>query len=124
MEILKETIEFIEFLDYITIVFAFFAMIGTFVNFFYRRKDSKLIKIYIKFPDNSTRLVPYHITRRNFTRSELFGILRAIDKEGSFNIKYTSTPEFFDDVLQVQKGKSDEITIRLETNDKFSWAEI
>lgn len=124
MEILKETIEFIEFLDYITIVFAFFAMIGTFVNFFYRRKDSKLIKIYIKFPDNSTRLVPYHITRRNFTRSELFGILRAIDKEESFKIKYISTPEFFDDVLQVQKGKSDEITIRLETDDKFSWTEI
>lgn len=94
MEILKETIELIEILDYITIVFAFFAMIGTFINFFYRRKDSKLIKIYIQFPDGSRRLVPYHITRRNFTRSELFGILRAIDKEGSFNIKYTSTPEF------------------------------
>lgn len=124
MEILKETIEFIEFLDYITIVFAFFAMIGTFVNFFYRRKDSKLIKIYIKFPDNSTRLVPCHITRRNFTRSELFGILRAINKEESFKIKYISTREFFNDVLQVQKGKSDEITIRLETNDKFSWTEI
>ena len=29
---------------------------------------------------------------------------------------------FFDDVLQVQKGKSDEITIRLESNDKFNWA--
>ena len=124
MEILKETIEFIEFLDYVTIVFAFFAMIGTFVNFFYRRKDSKLIKIYIKFPDNSTRLVPYHITRRNFTRSELFEILRAIDNNENFNIKHTYTPEFFDDVLQVQKGKSDEITIRLETDDKFSWAEI
>ena len=34
MEILKETIEFIDILDYVTIVFAFFAMIGTFVNFF------------------------------------------------------------------------------------------
>lgn len=73
MEILKETIELIEILDYVTIVFAFFAMIGTFINFFYRRKDSKLIKIYIQFPDGSRRLVPYHITRRNFTRSELLG---------------------------------------------------
>ena len=122
MEILKETIEFIEFLDYVTIVFAFFEMIGFFVNFFYRRKDSKLIKIYINFPDNSTRLVPCHITRRNFTRSELFEILRAIDNNENFNIKHTYTPEFFNDVLQVQKGKSDEITIRLETDDKFNWA--
>ena len=97
-------------------------MIGAFVNFFYRRKDSKLIKIYIKFPDNSTRLVPFHIARRNFTRSELFGILRALDGGANFSIKHTSTAEFFDDVLQVQKGKSDEITIKLGTNDRFNWA--
>ena len=122
MEILKETIELIEILDYVTIVFVFFAMIGTFINFFYRRKDSKLIKIYIQFPDGSRRPVPYYITRRNFTRSELFEILRAIDNNENFSIKHTYTPEFFDDVLQVQKGKSDEITIRLETDDKFNWA--
>ena len=43
------------------------------------------------------------------------------DKDNSWKIKYTSSPDFFRQVSEVQESKRDEVIIHIEQTDKFDW---
>ena len=45
---------------------------------------------------NITKVLPIPLIRKNFTRSELFGILGAYDKDSKFCIEHTSSIKFFE----------------------------
>ena len=60
---------------------------------------------------NITKVLPIPLIRKNFTRSELFGILGAYDKDSKFCIEHTSSIKFFEDIRNIQEGKLDEISI-------------
>lgn len=124
---MKEIVEVLDIMDKVGIVWGFVLIIITIINFtynlYYRRNKEKEITIFIEF-DGKKQELPHKIIRRNFTRSEIFGILGALDSDSKFNIKYTASSAFFNDILLVQKGKKDEIIIKLENNDKFDWEHI
>jgi len=84
-------------------------------------KQNQKIKIYIQREDEAPQKLPVDVMRKHFSRSELFGLLGALDKESSFRIKQTSSETFLQDILSVQNGKKDSITIKINKDDKFDW---
>jgi len=76
------------------------------------------ISIYIEKEGHREEL-PVKILRKNFSRSEVFGLLGALDKESSFKISYTSSIEFFKDIEDIQASKKDSLIIKLGASDKF-----
>lgn len=110
----------ITWMDWITIVFSFLAMFFAFKNWWNNKKQLKLIQIIIDRNGEKVKL-PFEIMRKNLTRSEVFGILGAFDKDSKFDIKYTSSRDFFRQVSDVQEAKKDEIIIYLKDTDKFDW---
>lgn len=112
--------EVIDWMDWATIVFAFFAMFGTGINWWNAKKQKQQIDIFIK-RGNQEEKIPSYIIRANFTRSEIFGVLGGLDSDRDFNIKYTKKPEFIKRILDIQQGKENSLTILLEDDDKFDW---
>lgn len=86
-------------------------------------KQNKQIKIFIVDKGETIEL-PIKLLRRNFTRAELFGILGAFEKDSKFNIEYTSTIDFFENIENIQNAKSNEITIIITEKDKFDRVNI
>lgn len=86
-------------------------------------KQIKQIKIFIIDKGQSIEL-PIKLLRRNFTRAELFGILGAFEKDSKFNIEYTSTIEFFENIQNIQNAKSNEMTVIITEKDKFDRVNI
>ena len=91
-----------------------------FMVYFKYGKQLEPITIVIEKDTEQTEL-PLKIIRKNFTRSEVSGILRALDKGSEFNISYTSSLDFFNDIEKVQEGKKDMLVIKLGTEDKFEF---
>ena len=105
-------------LDYITIIFAFFAMMASGYNFFARRKELKEIEIYIVI-DGVKKLIPIKIARKNVTRAEIKGIMSDFDKDHNYTINYLKSSKFMNDIFLVQKGKKNDLTIEILSQDKF-----
>ncbi|MCZ6158078.1 hypothetical protein [Campylobacter ureolyticus] len=108
----------ITYLDYITIIFAFFAMMASGYNFFARRKELKEIEIYIVI-DGVKKLIPIKIARKNVTREEIKGIMSDFDKDHNYTINYLKSSKFMNDIFLVQKGKKNDLTIEILSQDKF-----
>ncbi|MCZ6168584.1 hypothetical protein [Campylobacter ureolyticus] len=108
----------ITYLDYITIIFAFFAMMASGYNFFARRKELKEIEIYIVI-DGVKKLIPIKIARKNVTRAEIKGIMSDFDKDHNYTINYLKSSKFMNDIFLVQKGKKNNLTIEILSQDKF-----
>ncbi|WP_281529796.1 hypothetical protein [Campylobacter hominis] len=108
----------ITYLDYITIIFAFFAMMASGYNFFARRKELKEIEIYIVI-DGVKKLIPIKIARKNVTRAEIKGIMSDFDKDHNYTINYLKSSKFMNDIFLVQKGKKNDLTIEILSQDKF-----
>jgi hypothetical protein len=107
-------------MDWATIIFSFAAMFFAFKNWWNNKKQLKPIPIIID-KNGKKDILPFDIMRKNLTRSEVFGVLGAFDKESNFSIKYTASKDFFRQVSDVQEGKKDEIVIYLKDGDKFDW---
>ncbi len=112
--------EIIAWMDWATIVFAFGAMFFSARNWWNARKQLKPIKIIIE-RNGEQKIIPFEIIRKNFSRAELFGILGAFDKDSKFNIKYTSSKDFFQQISDIQESKKDKIIIYVSNSDKFDW---
>lgn len=110
----------ITWMDWATIIFSFLAMFAAGLNWWNNKKQFKPIKIIIE--KNGTKdILPLDIIRKNFTRSEVFGVLGAFDKDSNFNIKSTSSRDFFNQISDIQESKSDELIIKITDEDKFDW---
>jgi len=110
----------ITWMDWVTIIFSFFAMFFAFKNWWNNKKQLKPIQIIID-RNGEKEILPFEIMRKNFTRSEIFGVLGACDKDSKFEIKYTASRDFFRQVSEVQESKIDEVIIYLKDTDKFDW---
>lgn len=121
MEIEKTAIEqVITLMDWATIVFAFFGMFFAGNNWWNTKKQMQTIKIIIE-RDGKQKLLPLEIIRKNFTRSEVFGVLGAFDKDSSFKITYTAKKEFFQQISDIQESKKDLLIVKIQEDDKFDW---
>ncbi len=91
-----------------------------FMVYFKYGKQLQAVTIFIEKEGEEIEL-PIKIIRKNFTRSELSGVLRALDKKGKFDIAYMSTIIYFQDIEDVQEGKKDNFIIKLGKEDKFEF---
>ena len=87
-------------------------------NFFARRKELKEIEIYIVI-DGVKKLIPIKIARKNVTRAEIKGIMSDFDKDHNYTINYLKSSKFMNDIFLVQKGKKNDLTIEILSQDKF-----
>ena len=94
-----------------------------FWNWYQTYKQNKQIKIFI-IDKGQTIELPIKLLRKNFTRAELFGVLGAFDRDSKFNIEYTSTVNFFENIKNIQNAKSNEMTIIITEKDKFDRVNI
>jgi len=93
-------------------------------NYYTNKKSLEKIEIYIHTPNKELYKLPTYIIRKNFTRAEVFGTLRALNIGDDFNIVYTSTTKFLEDIFKVQTLKSDRLIIEIDENDNFKWQNI
>jgi len=87
----------------------------------YARYGSQLkpISIVIK-QDGSEKELNVKILRKNFTRSELMGVLGVIHKSPEkFEIAHIATTEFFKDLEDVQENRKDSLVLMINENDTF-----
>lgn len=110
----------ITWMDWATIIFSFFAMFFAFRNWWNNKKQTKPIQIIID-KNGQREVLPFELIRKNFNRSEIFGILGAFDKDSKFCISYTSSKDFFQQISDIQESKKNEIIIYLKDSDKFDW---
>ena len=106
------------YIDIITTIVSFITLIFVFRNWRNAKKQQEPVKIVLKFKDRDVTL-PIELIRKNFTRAEVFGLIRVFDKDHQFHIEYTSTKEFFEQLLEVQEGKKDTFSILIGKDDKF-----
>jgi len=93
-------------------------VLGVGYNLWQNRKQLKPIKILIE-RNNIKEEIPSYILRRNFTRSEVQGILRSLHKGDIYDIKFTGKPEFLKAIIEIQQGKSDTLVIPISEEDDF-----
>ncbi len=91
-----------------------------FMVYFKYGKQLQAVTIFIEKEGEEIEL-PIKIIRKNFTRSELSGVLRALDKKDKFDIAYMSTITYFQDIEDVQEGKKDSFIIKLGKEDQFEF---
>ncbi|MDQ1339078.1 MAG: hypothetical protein QG567_228 [Campylobacterota bacterium] len=112
METIDSTISI---LDKITIVFATITMVTVLWNWFKNRKSNDKIVIYFQTQTTTVLLENISIIRKHITRSEVLGILGVVQKNSKerYNIAYLSQTRFFDDLYEIQIGKSDKLIIEI-----------
>jgi len=106
--------QLITWMDWATIVFSFFAMIGTGVNWWNNKKQLQKIPIY--FNDQKLNL---DIARKDFSRQEIQGILGLFRKDMKihYDIKYLSKIDYLDSIYKIQIGEIDSLKIKLTKNE-------
>ena len=112
METIDSTISI---LDKITIVFATITMVTVLWNWFKNIKSNDKIVIYFQTQTITVLLENISIIRKHITRSEVLGILGVVQKNSKerYNIAYLSQTRFFDDLYEIQIGKSDKLVIEI-----------
>ncbi|MDK9694593.1 MAG: hypothetical protein OEL19_10180 [Sulfurimonas sp.] len=112
METIDSTISI---LDKITIVFATITMVTVLWSWFKNRKSNDKIAIHFKTQTITVLLENISIIRKHITRSEVLGILGVVQKNSKerYNIAYLSQARFFDDLYEIQIGKSDKLVIEI-----------
>ncbi len=100
----------ITWIDWITIIFSFFAMFFAFKNWWNSKKE--LEKISICFNNKELNL---DITRKDFTRQELQGILGIlrVDMTKNYDIQFLKKIEYLDLIYQIQIGNKSSLNIEI-----------
>ncbi len=112
---LDAILNLIDILDKITIVFSTVTMFVVLYGLAQNKKQNKQIQIYFKTQTKEICLKNISIIRKHITRSEILGILGIFQKNSKdrYNIDYLSTQKFFDDLYELQRGKTDRLVILL-----------
>ena len=98
--------------------------IGTLVvvlNSYYKntgelKKQNEEIKIYFQIKETKEKIdTKLKIIRKHFTRGELLGVLGMIQNNSGnrFNLEELKNRDFLDEIIDVQNGEDDKITIFL-----------
>ncbi|RLA78788.1 MAG: hypothetical protein DRG78_14300 [Epsilonproteobacteria bacterium] len=104
----------------VSIIITFGTFIMVIKNYLNNKKQTDKIEIIIN-RNNCLETLPTFVLRKDFTRSEVFGILGALDSNSKFDIKYTSDAQFIENIFNIQKGVGKELIIKIEDEDKFDW---
>lgn len=112
METIDSTISI---LDKITIIFATITMVTVLWNWFKNIKSNDKIVIYFQTQTTTVLLENISIIRKHITRSEVLGILGVVQKNSKerYNIAYLSQTRFFNDLYEIQIGKSNKLVIEI-----------
>jgi len=94
-------------------------VLGVGYNLWQNKKQLNPIKILIE-KNNIKEELPTFILRKNFTRSEVQGILRSLHDGDTYNIKFTGNPDFLKAIIKIQQGKSDTLVIPILPQDDFN----
>lgn len=107
--------EVITWMDWITIVFAFFAMLGTGINWRNNKKQLQRVPIYF-----NNKKLNLDITRKDVSRQELQGILGVLrkDMKTHYHVEYLSSIEYLDKIYQIQKCNKNMLDIII-TNEEL-----
>ncbi len=105
----------IDYMDKVTIVFAFITMIGVFYNIKQNRKQLQKIPIYF-----NNRKLNLDITRKDFSRQEIQGILGVLRKDMrvNYHIDYLTTIDYLDNIYQIQTNHQDKLVIKITQEEK------
>jgi hypothetical protein len=87
-------------------------------NLWQIKKQLNPIQILIKKNDVITEL-PSFIIRKNFTRSEVQGVLRSLHKGETYDIAFTGKAEFLKAIVGIQRGDSSTLIIPILPEDTF-----
>jgi len=80
------------------------------------RKQNEEIKIYFQIKQTKEEIdTKLKIIRKHFTRGELLGVLGMIQNNSGnrFNLEELKNRDFLDEIIDVQNGEDDKITIFL-----------
>jgi hypothetical protein len=121
MEIFK-TLEWSAFDGIVTII-SLVALLMTwlfsYINYKNGKRDLEPIDVYINRGNNKEKL-PIYLLRKNFSRSEVKGILRELHQSRDhYHIRYISSEKFLKDVVAVQHRELNEIVITIDEGDLF-----
>lgn len=107
-----------DYMDKFTIMTAFLTLGIVARNHYNNHKNQDEIKITLHFLNTNLETeLPIKILRKDFTRSEIFGYLGALNKGDKFDIAYLKKNEFFTQILEVQNKKKDDIKIKISKDD-------
>lgn len=110
--------DFIYWVNVVTVLFSGAAMVFSGKNLRHNRKLAEHIPVYIE-KNGKKEYLDLEIIRKDFNRSELFGILGSLEKSGKFDIEYFSSKKFYKQLSDLQKSKKDEFVIYLKDSDRF-----
>lgn len=102
-----------------------FITVGTLIAVWYNYNENKkqldIISIELNIDGRKVQVDSYLI-RRNFTRSEIKGILRGLCDESEYKIFYidSSKSSFLKDIHTIQTGDSKKFEIPIESKDEFT----
>ena len=104
-----------------TLALAFLALIG-YLDYI---TQEDYIEIKVKVKNDKSYTIPTDLKRRDFTRSDVKGILRDIhnDTDG-YSIKYLAKPDFMQNVVKIKEGKLNVLEIPIEADDRFNYTNI
>ena len=114
----------------ISIVLTTFTLFFSFKNWKNNKKQKKLnlekIRIYFEVNKNLEKEHRFEITRKDFTRAEIAGMLSFILKDSKirYNIDYLVTQTFFDDIFKVQTNESSILIIKMNNEEEEKFKKI
>ncbi len=117
MEIGKQIVTW---MDWITIIFSFITMLLVIYNFLKNRKQLDKIIIAFKIISSNRYIeIDKNLTRKDCQRSEVQGILRTKLSKGYsyYEIDYIGKEEYFENIYQIQIGKSNRLIIELQNDE-------
>jgi len=90
-----------------------------FLGYMEYSKSENKIKIYFKVDDQEPIDTKLSILRKNFSRSEVFGLLGMIQKDakGRFDISYSRDKTMLDALHAVQRGDTDSFVIPISNEE-------
>lgn len=105
----------------VSIIITSFTLFFAYRNWQNSRKQLEEINIELEFYDGYKEKI-YPIKRKNFSRSELKGILRELhDDNTNYKISYMTENEFLDSIFKVQDGDSNEFIMKIKQDDNFKF---
>jgi hypothetical protein len=104
------------FIDALVTMFTLWLVFNNWRN---SQKQLEPIKLFIE-KEGIIKEIPTYIIRRNFTRSDIKGILKELhESKEDFKIKDIIQADFLKKIFEIQQGNASELVIKIIDTDFF-----
>lgn len=95
---------------------------GVWYNYIQNQRQLDKINLILNYHTEEIPIKSY-ITRRNFSRAEIKGILRGLCEEAEYKIEYIDSEKstFLEDVYKIQTGTERNFIIEIKSSDTFTY---